>query len=175
MISRVCIDPMTGKETDKAPTNFSGGGIHLYFPVIFTDHKKPHLLLEHIIDPDIKSLMINILGEIGILERSKENVSKLCTAIGDVVERILNEMVPENIEFEISEGGLSGACVTATLPDYSDTPSLDTEVIAKKILEDLLMVIVKCPKCGFLVSVDRDHICPECGCEIEHLEESVVK
>ena len=167
MISRSCIDPISGEEMEDINMKLESV---LYFPVLFKDDKRGFILVEHIVDPDIKSLMINVIAETGALSRPHKLIEGVYDIIEKSIESTLDRLLPESIEYELSESMGSGICLTVAIQDYSPSPALQTEYLAKKILEELLMVLVKCRKCGFLVQMDEHKICPECGGDLETID-----
>lgn len=180
MIKRLFIDPITGALSETRKEFDQLGGLKLYPTIHYFDDKKiccldsQMVVVEHILDPDIKSLSINIT--FGITPRHKKypaKISRLLRTVATDLNLMVTKIAPDDLKFQIEIlSDLASICVS--IPDFSSCPLFQTEKLAEMVLERILKMVTVCGKCRFIVN-STNGLCPECGAELLKYDEIVAE
>jgi len=155
-------------------------GFRLYPTIHYFDDKyvkglaDPIAIVEHILDPDIKSLSINI--SFGWSEKNQKfpvKTSRLLRAVKAEIDSFAKIVIPDDVEYKVDVlFELLSICIS--VPDFTACPLFQTEKLAEMALERILNMITVCGKCRFIVE-STTGLCPECGAELLRFEEIVAE
>ena len=121
--------------------------------------------MEHVDDPDIKSLALNIeirWPKTQAIDSQKKIVTKTLERISKRLSRLLPTSIMEDAVRLGAIDAFDDIGLYANILDYSKMPHIDTEQLAELVLKEVLDVLVRCTKCSYIVVADDD-VCPECG------------